>query len=114
MVYFATPSGITSYRGDATNFRSELQRGGVRVFPNPWRPGDQEGVTIDGLAFGTEVHVMDASGERVRKLESAGGRATWDTRNEAGALVPEGVYFLLCGESSGKSGASGKMVILRQ
>ena len=112
-VFFATPRGITSYRGDATNFRPELQSGGLRVFPNPWRPEYPEGVTIDGLAFGSEVHVLDASGNRVRKLESAGGRALWDTLDDEGRPAPEGVYFLLAGEASGKSGASGKMVILR-
>ena len=28
-------------------------------------------------------------------------------------LFPEGVYFMLVGEDAGKTGASGKMVILR-
>lgn len=113
MVFFATPGGVTSYRGDATNFRSELQQGGIRVFPNPWRPNVSAGVTIDGLAFGSEVHILDASGARVRMIESAGGRAIWDTLDDRGYPVPEGVYFLLAGEAAGKSGAAGKMVILR-
>ena len=113
MVYFATPQGVTSYRGDATNFRPELDGGGLRVFPNPWRSEYAPNVTIDGLAFGSEIHVVDASGARIRRLESAGGRAVWDTNDDLGRPVPEGVYFLLAGESAGKSGASGKMVILR-
>lgn len=113
MVFFATPQGMTAYRGEATNFSAELAQGGIRVFPNPWRPEYAEQVTIDGLAFGSEVHILDASGERVRMVQSAGGRAVWDTRDDAGVLVPEGVYFFLAGEASGKSGASSKMVILR-
>ena len=113
MVYFATPMGLTSYRGEATNFRAELDGGGLRIFPNPWRPEYTEQVTIDGLAFGSELHILDASGARVRKVESAGGRAVWDTKDDRGRLVPEGVYYLLAGEDAGKSGASGKMVILR-
>jgi hypothetical protein len=113
MVYFATPGGVTSYRGDATNFRSELQAGGIRIFPNPWRQDSGSDVTIDGLAFGSEVHILDASGSRVRMIESAGGRAIWDTMDDMGQPVPEGVYFLLAGEAAGKTGASDKMVILR-
>ena len=70
-------------------------------------------MTIDGLAFASEVHVLNAAGERVRKLESAGGRAVWDTMDDVGRPVPEGVYFLLAGEAAGKSGTSSKMVILR-
>ncbi len=113
LVYFATPKGMTSYRGEATNFRPELQDGGLRIFPNPWKPEYAPRVTIDGLAFGSEVHVLDAAGERVRMIESAGGRAVWDTLDDFGRPVPEGVYFLLAGESEAKSGATGKMVILR-
>ena len=112
-VYFATSKGITSYRGDATNFRPELDGGGLTVFPNPWKPEYAELVTVDGLAFGSEVHILDASGERVRVLESAGGRAVWDTRDDRGEPVPQGVYYLLAAEAQGKSGAEGKMVILR-
>jgi len=113
LVYFATPQGLTSYRGEATNFTVELNGGGLRIFPNPWRPEFEPVVTIDGLAFGSEVHIMSAGGERVKKLESAGGRAVWDTTNDLGQPVPEGVYFMLVGEDAGKTGASGKMVILR-
>ena len=113
LVYFATPQGLTSYRGEATNFTAELDGGGLRIFPNPWRPEFTPMVTIDGLAFGSEVHIMNAGGERVKKLESAGGRAVWDTTNDLGQPVPEGVYFMLAGEDAGKTGASGKMVILR-
>lgn len=105
--------GLTSYRGGATNFKIELNGGGLRIFPNPWRPEYAPLVTIDGLAFDSEVHIINAAGERVRMVQSAGGRAVWDTMNDFGQPVPEGVYFLLVGEAAGKTGASGKMVILR-
>ena len=68
---------------------------------------------MDGLAFGSEVHLINAAGERVRKLESAGGRAVWDTLDDQGQPVPSGVYFVLAGEADGKTGGSGKLVILR-
>jgi hypothetical protein len=83
------------------------------VFPNPWRAEYDPVVTMDGLAFGTELHILNAGGERVRKLESAGGRAVWDTLNDQGQPVPSGVYFLLAGEDEGRTGGSGKLVILR-
>jgi ligand-binding sensor domain-containing protein len=113
LVYFATPRGLTSHRGEATNFNLELDDGGLRIFPNPWRPEYEPVVTIDGLAFDSEVHIVNAGGERVRRVQSAGGRAVWDTMNDLGQPVPEGVYFMLIGEAAGKTGASGKMVILR-
>ena len=112
LVYFATPLGVTSYRGTATNFTSELG-GPLRVFPNPWRPEYPPSVTIDGLAFGTEMHIVNAAGRRVRQLDSAGGRVVWDTLDDLGQPVPEGVYFGWAGEAAGKSGSSVKMVILR-
>lgn len=113
MVFFSTPQGVTGYRGTATNFFEDNQDGQVVIFPNPWRPNDAPRVTIDGLAFGTEVHIINSGGGRVRKLESDGGRAVWDTLDDSGRPVPEGVYFVLAGEAGGKTGSSGKMVILR-
>jgi hypothetical protein len=104
---------LISHRGEATNFNLELDDGGLRIFPNPWRPEYEPVVTIDGLAFDSEVHIVNAGGERVRRVQSAGGRAVWDTMNDLGQPVPEGVYFMLIGEAAGKTGASGKMVILR-
>ena len=113
LVYFATPNGITSFRGTATNFVSELGQSPLAIFPNPLRPEDPPRVTIDGLAFGSEVHIVDAAGRNVRRLDSAGGRVFWDTLDEEGRPVPEGVYFALAGEAGSKSGGSGKMLILR-
>jgi hypothetical protein len=113
MVYFSTPNGVTGFRGTATNFRQENGAQEMVVFPNPWRAEYDPVVTMDGLAFGTELHILNAGGERVRKLESAGGRAVWDTLNDQGQPVPSGVYFLLAGEDEGRTGGSGKLVILR-
>ncbi|MED5334987.1 MAG: ABC transporter substrate-binding protein, partial [Bacteroidota bacterium] len=113
LVYFATPNGVTSFRGTATNFVSELGQSSLTIFPNPWRPEYPPAVTIDGLAFGSEVHSVDAAGRRVRQLDSAGGRVVWDTLDDEGYPVSEGVYFALAGEADSRSGGSGKMVILR-
>ena len=113
LVYFATPNGVTSFRGTATNFVSELGQSSLTIFPNPWRPEYPPAVTIDGLAFGSEVHIVDAAGRRVRQLDSAGGRVVWDTLDDEGYPVPEGVYFAFAGEADSRSGGSGKMVILR-
>ena len=113
MVFFSTPNGVTGFRGTAANFQSELGVREMEVFPNPWRSEYAQVVTVDGLAFGSEVHLINAAGERVRKLESAGGRAVWDTLDDQGQPVPSGVYFVLAGEADGKTGGSGKLVILR-
>ncbi len=113
-VFFATPNGITSFRGTATNFQSELGQASLSIFPNPWRPEYPPTITVDGLAFGSEVHIVDAGGNRVRRLDSQGGRAVWDTLDEDGQPVPEGVYFTLAGEAAGKTGGTGKLVILRR
>ena len=114
LVFFATPNGVTSFRGSATNFQSELGQRSLSIFPNPWRPEYAPVVTIDGLAFGTEVHIVNGAGQRVRQLDSDGGRAVWDTLDEDGRPVPEGVYFTLVGEAARKTGGSGKLVILRR
>ena len=66
--------------------------------PNPIHPGAAFGFELPSAAR-ARLAVYDAGGRRVRALVDAplaAGRhqATWDGRDEAGALAPAGLYFL--------------------
>jgi hypothetical protein len=78
-------------------------RGGSRLAlaapsPNPARGAARIEMTL-GQAAQVEVAVFDASGRRVRVLTRGGLAAgthalTWDTRDERGARVSPGVFFV--------------------
>ena len=49
--------------------------------------------SISRTAF-ERVGVYDASGRRVRTLETRDGRARWDGRDDDGGEAPPGLYFV--------------------
>ncbi len=67
--------------------------GRVRIVaaPNPAR--GPCGLRIEGAAEGAHrILVFDAAGRRVRGIDVSGASAAWDGRDDAGRLVPPGVY----------------------
>ncbi len=65
------------------------------VFPNPVQPG-QNRLYVGGLPNEAEIRVFGTNGVHVATLlevDNDGGIA-WDLRDEAGALVPSGIYLL--------------------
>jgi hypothetical protein len=69
----------------------------LTVGPNPAPGACVFGFSLSTSAIGS-VNVLDASGRRVRKLESgtlvSGSHAPrWDGRDDAGRTLPAGVYF---------------------
>lgn len=70
----------------------------LRAFPNPFNPTATVVFSIPRPGL-VEVRIYDARGRQVQTLvngpESAGGHTvTWDSRDETGAPVSSGVYFV--------------------
>jgi subtilisin family serine protease len=76
--------------------------------PNPFRS-----VTHIRAPIGSTVRILDVSGRLLRRLTSDGTmrELLWDGRDERGALVSPGLYFLRCDDDAGTSHA--KVVRLR-
>jgi hypothetical protein len=110
-VFFATDAGIIAYQGSATNFVTDIEK--IKVFPNPVT-SDYEGViSIDGLAYKTNVKITDISGNLVFHTISEGGRATWDGRNFRGEKVASGVYLIFATNADGSAKNVGKIAFVR-
>lgn len=75
---------------------------GVKVFPNPWRPGsggrfDAAGVAFTGLPSSARIMLFTLVGELVRALDvtaSDFGTKIWDGNNIAGHKVASGIYLV--------------------
>ena len=85
----------------------------IFVFPNPVAKNYDGPITIDGLDYESTVHVTDASGRLVAKVESMGGRAVWDGRVDSGLLAPYGVYLIFAVDRNGDSSGTTKLAITR-
>ena len=110
-VFFSTEKGISSFQGTATNFDQEINS--VTVYPNPVEPDFSGFITIDGLAYETDVRITDVAGNAVFTTTSLGGRAIWDGNNFNGDRVSTGVYLVFCTNSDGTATNVGKVAVVR-
>lgn len=91
-VYFITEAGVISYRSDAS--QGDAEYSDVKVFPNPAYPARQGPITIQGIAYDSDVKITDASGKVVYQTKSHGGTATWDGNTLDGKRASTGVYLI--------------------
>lgn len=91
-VYFVTNDGMISYRSDATQGDNNYTN--VTVFPNPVRPDYFGPVTIQGIAYNSDVKITDIAGNLVYQTISNGGTATWNGQTLQGERVQTGVYLI--------------------
>lgn len=91
-VFFLTEDGIISYRSDASQGDIEYEE--VKVFPNPVYPEMQGPITIQGIAYDSDVKITDVSGKLIYKTKSNGGTATWNGKTMTGERVKTGVYLI--------------------
>ncbi len=110
-VFFATEKGLISFMGTATNFDPEIED--VVVYPNPVRPDFTGVITIDGLAYETDVKITDIAGQVVHSATSNGGRVIWDGNDFNGARVSTGVYLVYCSTSDGGSVNVARIAMVR-
>ncbi|MBN2893249.1 MAG: T9SS type A sorting domain-containing protein [Bacteroidales bacterium] len=109
-VFFATPKGVVSYRGDATEASSQFED--VYVFPNPIRPDYYGTITITGLVYDTNVKITDIAGNLVYETTSNGSLATWDGNDFSGRRVHTGVYLVFCSNDDGSETIVTKLLFI--
>ncbi|MBN1446714.1 MAG: hypothetical protein JXA28_02185 [Bacteroidetes bacterium] len=112
VAYIATNRGLSSlvtpYVQPVTTFEE------LTVAPNPFRPGIDDRVMIDGLVEGSVIKVLSVSGNLVAELSSPGGRVGfWDGRTLEGDYAPSGVYFVVAAASNGSQAATAKLAVIR-
>ena len=109
-VFFSTENGLISYRADATIGDEKFEN--VTVFPNPVRPEYRGNITIQGLAYNSDVKITDVSGNLIYQTKSNGGTAIWDGNRLTGDRVQSGVYLIWTASSTGKGKNVAKVVVM--
>lgn len=110
-VYFATPNGLLSYRGRATEGQPEHDE--VYAYPNPVKPGYNGTIAIKGLVTDAAVKITDASGNLVSSMQANGGQATWDGTNRNGNRVNSGVYYVYSTDEQGNKTKVTKILVMQ-
>ncbi|MGB0933012.1 MAG: two-component regulator propeller domain-containing protein [Lishizhenia sp.] len=109
-IFIATNKGLCSYRGDASY--GDFDYEDVVVFPNPVLPNHSGLVTIQGIAFDSDVKITDVSGNLVYSTTSNGGTATWNGKTLSGERASTGVYLIWTATNEGKGRKVGKVVFV--
>ena len=110
-VFFATPQGIISYRGTATEGFETYDE--IYAFPNPVKSDYDGPVTIRGLVAGSIVKIADISGNIVYEARATGGQLVWDGRNLNGNRVASGVYVVFASTEIGEQKSTTKIIFLK-
>jgi hypothetical protein len=113
VAYIATRRGLSSL---ATAFvQPEATFGELTVGPNPFRPGHDERLMIDGLVEASVIKVLSVSGNLVAEIPTPGGRVGfWDGRTVNGEYAPTGVYMIVAAAPNGSQSAVAKVAVVRE
>lgn len=111
-VMIGTEAGLCSIQGNATMPNEMLDENALKVYPNPLRPEQREGVTLTGLTIDADVKVVNAGGMVVAGGRSLGGSFVWDACGPDGRRVKSGVYYFMISTSDGNKGAVAKVVVI--
>jgi len=112
VVYFGTDKGLTSLK---TVFAKPVENfSTIKIYPNPFHPGKDLNVEIDGLVANSTIKIFTISGDLVRTISTPGGRiGLWDGKDEKGQYVPTGIYLIVAYSEDGTKVGIGKLAVLR-
>ncbi|MBO7480504.1 MAG: hypothetical protein J6T63_00135 [Bacteroidales bacterium] len=110
-VFFATPNGIISYRGTATEGFESYDE--IFAFPNPVKSDYDGPITIKGLIAGSIIKITDIAGNIVYEERATGGQLVWDGKNLNGNRVASGIYVVFATTEIGKQKSTTKILFLK-
>ena len=109
-IFISTDKGLMSFRNDATKGKTNINS--VDIFPNPVREDYYGNISINGIAYESNVKITDVSGNLVFETTSNGGMAIWDGTDSNNNRVGTGVYLVFCSDKDGGEKAVGKILFI--
>ena len=109
-VFFATTSGICSFRSTATD--GGAANSNVLVFPNPVPPGYNGAIAIRGLVDNAIVKITELNGRLVYETRALGGQAVWNGKDYNGRTAATGVYLVLVSDDTRQQKTAAKIVFI--
>ncbi|MBA4850990.1 two-component regulator propeller domain-containing protein [Emticicia sp. BO119] len=110
-LFVLTPKGLLSYQSDASEPKEDFS--GVKIFPNPIRPGYQGVMTISGLRDNSAIKITDAAGRLIYETKSNGGTASWNLNDSTESRTISGIYMVFCIAQDGSESLVGKVAVVK-
>jgi len=111
-VYISTDLGLLSFIGDST-YAEVDQMGELFVYPNPFKTGQHEYLSLQGTVRDADVKIMDINGKLVKATTANGGTVVWDGKDKTGNYVNTGIYVILIADKTGKVTGVTKFAYIR-
>ena len=100
---------LVPYMSDAVEPEADFSQ--LYAYPNPILPTYKGSVVIKGLMADTEVRIVDANGNLIKRIEGSGGEVVWDMTNATGERVASGVYTAICNTKDGSKTGHVKVMV---
>ena len=110
-VYISTDKGLMSFKNDAINSFQNTEK--LEITPNPIREDYHGAISIKGLAYESDVKIIDISGNLIFETTSNGGMAIWNGENTNKQRVGTGVYLVFSSDKYGKEKSVGKILFIQ-
>ncbi|MGY8951344.1 MAG: type IX secretion system anionic LPS delivery protein PorZ [Flavobacteriales bacterium] len=110
-VYISTDKGLMSFKNDAINSFQNTEI--LEITPNPIREDYHGAISIKGLAYESDVKIIDISGNLIFETTSNGGMAIWNGENTNKQRVGTGVYLVFSSDKYGKEKSVGKILFIQ-
>ena len=112
LVYIGTSFGLSTLTTSSVEPVQEFSK--IETYPNPFKIGTHEYVTIDGLVKNSTIKIISISGKLIKELETPGGRITfWDGKNENGNFVASGIDLLVAYDEEADKITTSKFAVIR-
>jgi len=110
-VYFGTEKGLSEAMTLAVR---PLEEYNVSVYPQPFHPGIDTELIIEGLGENSGVHIVGIDGRPIRSLSTRSRKTVWDGKDEFGNYVDTGVYIVQGVSATTEKAGAAKISVLRK
>lgn len=112
-IIISTAKGLAEYflpKGETNDKKAD-----IKAYPNPVRPDFSGYVTINDIAEGSLVKIVDSAGNLIKELGIVSGfEILWDVSDMSYRRVPSGVYYIMASPTSSGGAYSkvGKILVV--
>ena len=111
VAYIGTFKGLSALETPYSRPKAVFDR--FRISPNPFKPGIDDAVMIDGLIESASLKIVSVSGDVVADIPTPGGRVGfWDGRTVSGKYAASGVYLVVAYSVDGSQANVGKLAVI--
>ena len=110
-MYFGSEKGMSEAVGLSIQ---PLQEFDIICYPQPFYPGTDEYLSIEGLAANSDIRIMTVNGELVKNLTTQSRKTLWDGTDSSGQYVGSGVYIIVGSSTDEDKSGVAKIAVIKK